>query len=48
MPKAVVNDKVEQELPTVTKHADQSDKAPSVKSSVKGSVKSSVKGSVKK
>ena len=43
-----MNDKVEPELPTITKNDDQSVKASSkVASSVKGSVKSSVQGSQK-
>ena len=43
MPTSVVEDKVEPELPTVTKKEEPSVKASSKAGSVKGSVKSSVK-----
>lgn len=45
MPTSVVNDKVEPELPTITKKEEESVKGSSKAGSVKPSVKSSVKGS---
>jgi WD40 repeat protein len=49
MPEAIIKDKVEPELPTLTKTSqNQKNEEKSVKNSVKGSVKGSVKSSVKK
>ena len=46
MPQSVIKDKVQPELPTLTKAEKVEEK--SVKGSLKGSVKGSVKGSAKK